>query len=73
MIEELGEIKAGKVIIVTLPEKHKKKLIQLGLISGVVIEVLNNTKGNPFLLRVMSRSVAIGKNIGKEIIVRKMK
>lgn len=64
----LRRIKSGKAIIKSLPYDYKRQLLNLGLIPGVEIEIVQNTRRMPIMVKVFGSTVAISRHIGRDIL-----
>jgi Fe2+ transport system protein FeoA len=64
----LRRIKSGKAIIRSLPKDYRRQLLNLGLIPGVEIEIIQNVRRMPIVLKVHNSTLAISRYIGREIM-----
>lgn len=69
----ITEVTDGKKVVITHLEggrKVREKLISLGIIPGVPVTIIRQSKGSPLLLSVMGRQVMIGHGMAKRVQVR---
>ena len=67
MLLKLRQVKSGKAIIKSLPKEYRRQLLNLGLIPGVEIEIIQNVRRMPIIIRIHNSTLAISRYIGREI------
>jgi len=71
-VKTLAEINKGeKVTIKTLAggKSFKEKLVNLGLLPGVEIEVVSTTPKGPFILKIRDSKIVLGYGMVQKILV----
>lgn len=70
---ELSRVEGGKEVILARilgGRGIRTRLCSMGLFPGVAITVLNRSKGGPVTLRVMNATLAIGRGMAQQIMVK---
>lgn len=68
----ITEVRDGKKVVISRIEggrKMRQKLIDMGIIPGVPVTIIRQTKGRPLLLSVMGRQLMIGYSMAKKVHV----
>lgn len=69
----LFEAKNGSNVVIARIEggrEDRQKLVNLGIIPGVPVKIIQKDDQNPMLLSVMGRQVMIGCGMARMIVVR---
>jgi len=71
-IRPLSRAKKGQFVTVKTfsgGRNFKEKLINLGILPGIKIEVLSNNNGGPLILRVKEAKIVLGHGMAEKILV----
>lgn len=69
----LNEVIPDKTVVIDRIDggrNVRRKLMDLGLIPGVPVRMVNSDRGGPLVISVMGRDVALGRGMASRVIVR---
>jgi ferrous iron transport protein A len=69
----LNEVIPDKTVVIDRIDGGRgvrRKLMDLGLIPGVPVRMVNSDRGGPLVISVMGRDVALGRGMASRVIVR---